>query len=65
MTFQGIDLSKNDYCRCKKTKAITSVMEDFGYWDVCCECGKPLEGGFHYFDHYDGEDHDDVDDDMW
>ena len=41
--------------------AITSQMEEFGYWDVCCDCGKPLEDGFHYFNHYDGEDHDDID----
>lgn len=23
--------------------------------------GKPLEDGFHYYNHYDGEDHDDID----
>ena len=34
--------------------------DEWGYWDVCCTCGKPLEDGFHYYNHYDGEDHDDI-----
>lgn len=50
-----------DFCKCTHCSAITSQMEEFGYWDVCCDCGKPLEDGFHYFNHYDGEDHDDID----
>lgn len=50
----------NDYCKCKHIKLITTE-EDFGYWDVCCQCGKRIENGFHYYNHYDGEDHDDID----
>ena len=50
-----------DFFKCTLCSAITSQMEEFGYWDVCCDCGKPLEDGFHYFNHYDGEDHDDID----
>ena len=50
-----------DFCECTHCSAITSQMEEFGYWDVCCVCGNPLEDGFHYFNHYDGEDHDDID----
>ena len=55
-----------DYCQCKGIPSITSGFEDdFGYWDVCCKCGKLLEGGYHYYNHYDGEDHDDIEDDIW
>ena len=50
------------YCICKKLRSITSDTEssEFGYWDTCCICGKHLEDGFHYYNHYDGEDHDDI-----
>lgn len=51
----------NDYCKCKHIKSITTEEEDFGYWDVCCQCGKRIENGFHYYNHHDGEDHDDID----
>ena len=61
MLFRGIELSNSDYCQCKKRSAVTSEVEDFGYWDICCDCGKPIEYGFHYYNHYDGEDHDDID----
>lgn len=54
-------MERNVYCTCKELKAITSGFEDdFGYWDVCCECGKKIEDGYHYYDHYDGEDHDEL-----
>lgn len=51
----------NDYCKCKHIKSITTEEGDFGYWDVCCQCGKRIENGLHYYNHYDGEDHDDID----
>lgn len=55
-------LYKNeDFCKCKHSSSITSVTGEWGYWDVCCDCNKPLEDGFHYYNHYDGEDHDDID----
>ncbi len=31
--------------------------DEFGYWDVCVDCGKKIENGYHYYNHYDGEDH--------
>lgn len=52
---------KDEYCHCGGT-TVTSELDDFGYWYVCCECGKRKENGYHYFNHYDGEDHDDIDD---
>ncbi len=53
----------SEFCSCKKLRSITSDTEssEFGYWDTCCICGKHLEDGFHYYNHYDGEDHDDID----
>ncbi len=59
--FNGKKINDADFCKCTHCSAITSQMEEFGYWDVCCDCGKPLEDGFHYFNYYDGEDHDDID----
>lgn len=51
-------VSMDEYCNCKGIKSITTGFEDdFGYWDVCDNCGKKIEGGHHYYDHYDGEDH--------
>ena len=34
---------------------------DFGYWDVCSDCNKKIEDGFHQYNHYDGVDDDDID----
>lgn len=56
-----------EYCTCGRLGEITSDVEsgEFGYWDVCCNCGKKIKGGFHHYNHYDGEDHDDIDEDLW
>ncbi len=59
--FKGKPITNSGYCKCKESSSITSAEEEFGYWDVCCDCGKPLEDGFHYYNHYDGKDHDDID----
>ena len=55
------------YCQCKIRSAVTSDVEsdDFGYWDICCDCGKRIEFGYHEYNHYDGEDHDDVSMGIW
>ena len=53
-------MEKNkEYCNCGgRVSAITSGYEDdFGYWDVCVICKKKIEDGYHYYNHYDGEDH--------
>ena len=39
----------------------TGFEDDFGYWVVCTKCRRKLEGGHHYYNHYDGEDHEDID----
>ncbi len=61
LQFKGRDIEEIEYCTCKNSTSITSVTDEFGYWDVCCDCGKPIEDGFHYYNHFDGEDHDDMD----
>lgn len=54
----------DDYCTCEKLDSVTVGYEDdWGYWDVCTKCGKKLEGGHHYYNHFDGEDHDDIESD--
>lgn len=45
------------YCTCQNPSAVSSETNDFGYRLVCCQCGKPIEDSFEYFNHYDGEDH--------
>ena len=55
------DKHKREYCQCTHPSTVTTVEDEWGYWDVCCDCGKPLEDGVHYYNHYDGEDHDDID----
>lgn len=54
---------KEEYCTCGRLKGITFDAEssEWGYWDICCSCGKRIEDGFHYYNHYDGEDHVDID----
>lgn len=49
---------KNAYCNCFERRVITAGFEDdFGYWDVWIGCGKKIEDGYHFYNHYDGEDH--------
>lgn len=60
--------SKNEeYCTCGIPKGVTSDTEsdECGYWDVCVNCGKRIEDGFHYYNHYDWEDRVEMDDDIW
>lgn len=55
---------ESEFCNCGICTSITTGFEDdWGYWDVCVKCGKKLEDGHHYYNHYDGEDHDDID--LW
>ena len=56
-------VERNKFCNCEKILSTTTGFDDgFGYWDVCCTCGKKIEDGHHYHNHYDGEDHDE---DFW
>lgn len=55
-------IERNEFCECKKLSGTYSDTEstDFGYWDVCLNCDKKIEFGFHYYNHYDGKEHDDI-----
>lgn len=45
------DETVNDYCQCSGNLGTKVGYEDeFGYWDVCCRCGRKLEDGHHYWD---------------
>lgn len=56
-------MEKYDFYKCEKSSAVTSGFEDsFGYWMVCCDCGKKIEDEYHYYNHCDGEDYDE---DFW
>jgi len=47
-----------EFCRCgNRTSITTGYDDDWGYWDVCVDCCKRIEDGYHYYNHYDGEDH--------
>lgn len=53
---------EQEFCSCDDVPSITTGYEDsWGYWDVCTKCGKRIEDGYHYHNHSDGEDHDDID----
>ena len=51
------------YCTCGIAPSMYADTEssDFGYWYVCSRCNKRIEDGFHYYNHFEGEDHDDID----
>lgn len=56
-------MNKDKYCKCDCRNGVEIDMEsdDWGYWEICRECGKRVEDGYHYYNHYDGEDHYDMD----
>ncbi len=50
-----------EFCTCKDGDMSITIDWEFGYWDACSKCGKPIAESFHPYDHYDGEDHIDID----
>lgn len=45
--------NRNNFCKCKTLQYVAADFDDgFGYWDVCCKCGKKLENGYHCYKHY-------------
>ena len=38
------------YCKWENSSSISAETSDFGYWNICGDCGKPIEDGFHYYD---------------
>ena len=49
-------------CTCDNIKVTYSDTKSssFSYWDICANCNKKFEDGLHYYNHYDGQDHDDI-----
>ena len=43
MYFKGVKLKKVGYCKCSSISSVTSEIEEWGYWNVCCRCGKHLK----------------------
>ena len=34
------------FCTCSNSSSVTTGFEDdFGYWDVCCDCGRKIIDG--------------------
>lgn len=48
---------REDYCRCEKVESVSSDTDDFGYWDICNRCRKPIEDSYEYFNSCEGEDY--------
>lgn len=53
----------SDYCECEERTGVyaNTELDEFGYWYMCNTCNKKVEDGFHYYNHFEGEDHDDID----
>lgn len=52
----------NEFCTCGNITGTCSDTKSssLGYWDICANCNKKIEDEFHYYNHYDGQDHDDI-----
>lgn len=35
-----------EYCNCKSCSSIYSESNDWGYWDICSDCNKPIEDSY-------------------
>lgn len=53
-------MEQEKFCQCEN-RVIYTINEEWGYQEICNKCGLKIEDGFHYYNHYDGEDHDDSD----
>lgn len=48
---------KQEFCECEHSSSLYNEHDDWGNWDVCSDCKKPIEDTYQYFNHSDGEDH--------
>ena len=48
MYFKGVPIEKVGYCKCSSISSVTSEIEEWGYWDVCNDCHKPIEDTYGY-----------------
>ena len=49
---------ERDYCQCEHSSSVYTDDDEWGHWDVCSDCKKPIEDSYQQYNHYDGEDHD-------
>lgn len=49
--------NKKEYCSCKECFPTFNDECEWGFWEVCINCGKKIEGTYKEYNHYDGEDH--------
>ena len=40
--------SRNNFCKCIHSSSVFTEMDDWGYWDVCSDCHKPIEDTYRY-----------------
>ncbi|MBS6339553.1 MAG: hypothetical protein KH501_01280 [Eubacterium limosum] len=42
-------MKEKEFCECKNSSSCYSEMDDFGFWYICCDCGKVIEDTYEYF----------------
>ncbi len=47
MTYKEASNS-NDFCKCEKSSSVLFANDEWGYWDVCSDCNKPIEDSYNY-----------------
>ena len=48
---------KEPFCKCNIHNSIYAGIGEWGEWDICSNCNKPIEDSYRDYNHYDGEDH--------
>ena len=38
-----------EYCQCENSSGVYTETSDFGYWDVCCDCNKVVDGSYELY----------------
>ena len=38
----------NNFCKCTHSSSVFTEMDEWGYWDVCNDCHKPIEDTYGY-----------------
>ena len=43
------DASRHDnFCKCAHSSSVFTEMDEWGYWDTCSNCHKPIEDTYRY-----------------
>ena len=38
----------NSFCTCAHPSSIYTQMDEWGYWDMCSDCHRPIEDTYEY-----------------